>query len=98
MRTFFRRQGCPMWVGISGLLRDHHCKHKANKMSPPAMTLKDFCDAYRVCRETAYQQIRTGRLRAVKVGRKTLIMHADAEVWAASLPELRTVGREQASA
>ena len=67
-------------------------------MSPPALTLKDFCDAYRVCRETAYQQIRTGRLRAVKVGRKTLIMHADAEVWAASLPERRTVGRERASA
>jgi excisionase family DNA binding protein len=65
-------------------------------MHPPALTLKDFCDAYRVCRETAYQQIRTGRLRAVKLGRKTLILRADAEVWAASLPELRTVGREQA--
>jgi excisionase family DNA binding protein len=67
-------------------------------MNPPALTLKDFCDAYRVCRETAYQQIRTGRLRAAKVGRKTLIMHADAEVWAGSLPELRVGGREQASA
>ena len=68
------------------------------KMHSPALTLKDFCDAYRVCRETAYQQIRAGRLRAVKLGRKTLILRADAEVWAASLPELRTVGREQASA
>jgi len=51
----------------------------------PALTLKDFCDAYRVCRETAYQQIRTGRLRAVKLGRKTLILRADADAWAASL-------------
>jgi hypothetical protein len=34
----------------------------------------------------------------VKLGRKTLILRADAEGWAASLPELRTVGREQASA
>jgi excisionase family DNA binding protein len=67
-------------------------------MHSPALTLKDFCDAYRVCRETAYQQIRTGRLRAVKLGRKTLILRADAEAWAASLPELRTIGREQASA
>ena len=64
----------------------------------PALTLKDFCDAYRVCRETAYQQIRAGRLRAVKLGRKTLILRADAEIWAAALPELRTAGREQASA
>jgi len=67
-------------------------------MNPSALTLKDFCDAYRLCREKAYQEIRAGRLRAVKVCRKTLILHADAEVWAAALPELRTVAREQASA
>ena len=59
-------------------------------MHPPALTLKDFCDAYRVCRETAYRQIRTGRLRAVKLGRKTLILRADADAWAASLPALET--------
>jgi excisionase family DNA binding protein len=86
-----------MWIGVSGQIRDHHSKGEL-KMNPPALTLRDFCDAYRVCRETAYQQIRTGRLRAVKLGRKTLILRADAEVWAASLPELRTVGRTQASA
>jgi excisionase family DNA binding protein len=87
-----------MWVDISGPLRDHHHQHEALKMHAPALTLKDFCDAYRVCRETTYKQIRAGRLRAVKLGRKTLILRADAEVWAASLPELRTGGREQASA
>ena len=70
----------------------------ALKIDVPALTLKDFCDAYRMCRETAYRQIRDGKLRAVKVGRKTLILRADADAWAASLPELRTVGREQASA
>jgi excisionase family DNA binding protein len=63
-----------------------------------AFTIKEFCDAYRLCREKAYQEVRARRLRAVKLGRKTLILRADAEVWAASLPELRTVGREQASA
>jgi excisionase family DNA binding protein len=63
-----------------------------------ALTIKELCEAYRLCREKAYQEIRAGRLRAVKLGRKTLILHADAEVWAASLPELRTVGCEQASA
>ena len=83
-------------MGVSGQICDHHSKGEL-KMSP-ALTLKDFCDAYRVCRETAYQQIRTGRLRAVKLGRKTLILRADADAWAASLPELRAVGRERASA
>jgi excisionase family DNA binding protein len=67
-------------------------------MNSPALTLKDFCDAYRLCREKAYQEIRAGRLRAVKLGRKTLILRPDADAWAASLPELRAAGREHASA
>jgi excisionase family DNA binding protein len=66
------------------------------KTSSPALTLKDFCEEYRMCRETAYKQIREGKLRAVKAGRKTLILRADAETWAASLPDLRTAGSEQA--
>jgi excisionase family DNA binding protein len=88
-----------VYVDLGGLIRDHNRKHEGEfEMQAPALTLKDFCDAYRVCRETAYQQIRAGRLRAVKLGRKTLILRADAEVWAAALPELRTAGRDQASA
>jgi excisionase family DNA binding protein len=88
-----------VYVDLGGLIRDHNRKHEGeSEMQAPALTLKDFCDAYRVCRETAYQQIRAGRLRAVKLGRKTLILRADAEVWAAALPELRTAGRDQASA
>jgi excisionase family DNA binding protein len=63
-----------------------------------ALTIKEFCDAYRLCREKTYQEVRARRLRAVKLGRKTLILRADAELWAASLPELRTVGREQVRA
>jgi len=46
---------------------------------PGALTLKDFCEGYRICREKAYQEIRAGRLRAVKLGRRTLIMRADVE-------------------
>jgi excisionase family DNA binding protein len=63
-----------------------------------ALTIKELCAAYRLCRETVYREIRARRLRAVKLGRKTLILRADAEAWAASLPELRTARREQASA
>ncbi len=63
-----------------------------------AFTIKEFCDAYRLCRESAYRQIRTGKLRAVKLGRRTLILRSDAEAWAAALPELRTGARAQASA
>src|SRR5262249_24307537 len=93
----YHRQRCPMLASVVCYATTTTNIGKL-KMDAPALTLKDFCDAYRVCRETAYQQIRTGRLRAVKPGRKTLILRADAEVWAAALPELRTAGAEQASA
>jgi len=61
----------------------------------PALTVADFCHAYRLCRETAYKQIREGKLRAVKVGRRTLILDEDARAWASSLPDIRTTGSEQ---
>jgi excisionase family DNA binding protein len=55
-----------------------------------ALTIDEYCRAYRICRETAYREIRAGRLPARKLGRKTLVLRADAEAWAASLPALRT--------
>ena len=67
-------------------------------MNNRALTINEFCDRYGICRETAYQQIRTGKLRAVKLGRRTVLLAPDVDAWAASLPELRAVGREQASA
>jgi excisionase family DNA binding protein len=62
-----------------------------------ALTIDEFCRAYRVCRETCYREVRAGRLLAKKLGRKTLVLKSDAEAWAAALPELRT-GARQASA
>jgi excisionase family DNA binding protein len=63
-----------------------------------AFAIREFCARYGICRDTFYAEVRRGRLRALKLGKKTLVLRADAEVWAASLPELRTVGREQPSA
>jgi excisionase family DNA binding protein len=67
-------------------------------MDKRALTINEFCDRYGICRETAYQQIRIGKLRAVKLGRRTVLLAPDVDAWAASLPELRAVGRERASA
>ncbi len=67
-------------------------------MNNRALTIKEFCDRYGICRETTYQQIRTGKLRAVKLGRRTVLLAPDVDAWAASLPEFRAGGREQASA
>jgi excisionase family DNA binding protein len=63
-----------------------------------AFAVREFCARYGICRQTFYDEIKRGRLRALKLGKKTLVLKSDAESWAKSLPELRTVGREQLSA
>jgi excisionase family DNA binding protein len=51
-----------------------------------AYSISDFCQRYGVGRTTAYEEIKAGRLRAVKVGHRTLITVDDAEAWLKSLP------------
>jgi excisionase family DNA binding protein len=67
-------------------------------ISKEAFAVLEFCTRYGICRATFYTEVKRGRLRAHKLGRKTIVMRADADAWAASLPELRAGGREQASA
>jgi excisionase family DNA binding protein len=60
-------------------------------MENRALTINEFCDRYGICRETCYREIRAGRLRAHKLGRKTVLLSPDVTAWAAALPELRLV-------
>ena len=57
-------------------------------LSPRAFAIREFCLRYSVGRTHAYEEIAAGRLRAVKVGRRTLITHDAAEAWLAALPEM----------
>lgn len=54
-----------------------------------ALSIDAFCSRYGIGRTTAYQEIAAGRLRAVKVGRRTLITRDAAEAWLASLPSVQ---------
>jgi excisionase family DNA binding protein len=54
-----------------------------------ASTIEDFCARFGVGRTLVYAEIKAGRLRAKKVGRRTLIGHDDAEEWFASLPDMQ---------
>jgi len=54
-----------------------------------AFSVTEFCRGYDMGRTKTYQEIAAGRLRAVKVGRRTLITRDDAEAWLAALPELK---------
>lgn len=57
---------------------------------PLAYTIKAFCAAYRIGHTKTYKEIKSGRLKARKVGKRTLILAADAKAWEKSLPYLPT--------
>jgi excisionase family DNA binding protein len=56
-------------------------------MNPSAFSIDDFCSRYGIGRTTIYEEIRTGRLGAVKVGRRTLITEQAGQEWLRSLPK-----------
>jgi excisionase family DNA binding protein len=62
-------------------------------ISPRAFSVGVFCRRYGIGRTNAYQEIAARRLRAVKVGRRTLITQDAAEAWLAALPELSSPTR-----
>jgi hypothetical protein len=53
-----------------------------------AFAVAEFCGRYGICRETFYQEVRRGRLRALKLGAKTIVLKADADAWVATMPPL----------
>lgn len=50
-----------------------------------AYSIPEFCQLYELGRTKTYQEINAGRLKAVKIGSKTLIRADDAEEWLAGL-------------
>jgi hypothetical protein len=63
-----------------------------------AFAVREFCARYGICRQRFYDEIKRGRLRALKLGKKTIVLKVDAESWAKSLPELGTICHEQVAA
>lgn len=43
-----------------------------------------------ICRTVVYEEIKAGRLRARKLGRRTLILSEDMQRWLANLPLVRS--------
>jgi hypothetical protein len=57
-----------------------------------AMSLLQFCARYGPGRTKAYEELKSGRLRGRKVGKRTIIAEDDAEDWLRCLPVIE-VGR-----
>ena len=56
---------------------------------PLAYTINEACAAVRIDRTSIYEAIRTEELRAVKRGRRTLILKDDLVRWLKSLPAIK---------
>ena len=51
------------------------------------MPVKEFCQWARIGPSTFYEEIKAGRLRAVKIGRCTYVRRPEALRWADELPD-----------
>lgn len=49
-------------------------------------SVDEFCQWAGIGRTAAYAEMKTGRLTALKMGRRTIIRKSDAEKWMTSLP------------
>jgi excisionase family DNA binding protein len=53
-----------------------------------AMTVKEFCRKYRIGTTKFYEEVKAGRLRAVKCGARTLVLNRDSKSWEHTLSEV----------
>ena len=54
-----------------------------------AYSVREFCSRFGIGKTTFYAEVQGDRLRAFKVGRKTLVLKRDAAAWAANLQPVR---------
>jgi excisionase family DNA binding protein len=75
---------------ISEAERQGRARQRATSIQQRAMSIGDFCQRYGIGRTSVYEEIKQGRLRGLKVGRRTIITEDDAEAWLQRLPVLET--------
>jgi excisionase family DNA binding protein len=58
-----------------------------------AYTVDEACKRSRTSRAFLYQEIASGKLRAKKRGRRTMILPADLQSWLENLPDFKAARR-----
>jgi excisionase family DNA binding protein len=71
----------------SSTKRASRCDQSLNQL---AYNVLEACQAARIGRTNLYEAIRSGELRAVKYGKRTLILADDLHRWLESLPAIAT--------
>ena len=70
-------------------------KQKRDRAAPPPLpspevfSIPEFCAWARVSRTTAFKEVAAGRLKARRIGRKSLVTLDAARAWVNSLPAMR---------
>ena len=59
------------------------------QLTKRGLSIQEFGERYGICRSSTYIEIREGRLKARKVGRRTVIALEDAEAWFAALERVK---------
>ena len=62
-----------------------------------AMSVRCFCESVGIGRTRFYHEVKAGRLRVRKVGRRTIITADDADEWLKRLPAINEAVDEAAS-
>jgi hypothetical protein len=63
-------------------------REEQRRARQPAMSIARFSEDYAIGRTKAYEELKSGRLRGRKIGKRTIISQDDAEAWLQQLPAL----------